>query len=63
MVADPFDNRLGAAVADAEPFGGPAAEKGPAAGRPVEDDVADEDVLGRVEAALSGRIDDDLAAR
>ena len=45
VVAGPLDDGQGAAVADAEPLAGPAAEEGPAAGRPVEGDVADQDVV------------------
>ena len=45
MVAGPFDHGVSAAVPDAEPLAGPAAEEGLAAGRAVEGHVADEDVL------------------
>ena len=45
VVADPLDDGLRPAVADAEPLAGPAAEEGPAAGRAVEGDVADQDVV------------------
>ena len=45
VVARPLDDGVGAAVADAEPLAGPAAEEGPAAGRAVERDVADQDVV------------------
>ena len=50
VVADAFDHRPGAAVADAEPLGRPAAEERLAAGRAVQRDVADDDVLLRHEA-------------
>ena len=45
VVARPLDDGMGAAVPDAEPLAGPAPEEGPAAGRSVEGDVADQDVL------------------
>ena len=54
VVAGPLDDGQGAAVADAEPLAGPAAEEGPAAGRAVEGDVADQDVvLGRRTSRLA----------
>ena len=49
VVADAFDHGPGAAVADTEPFGRPAAEEGLAAGRAVQHDVADQDVVFRHE--------------
>ena len=45
MVAGPFDDGLGPAVADAEALAGPAAEERPAAGGAVEGHVADQDVV------------------
>ena len=47
VVADAFDDRLRAAVANAEPFAGDAAEIDLAARRAVEHDVAGDDVLLR----------------
>src|SRR5262249_54863351 len=62
MVANAFDDRQRAAVADAEPFGRSAAEERLATGRAVQGDVADDDViLGHV-AGLGRRIDDHAAA-
>ena len=55
MVAGPFDDGLRAAVADAEPLAGPAAEERPAAGRAVERDVADQDVVLGDEPRRLGR--------
>ena len=62
VVAGPFDDGLRPAVADAEPLAGPAAEERPAARRPVERDVADQDVVLGDEPRRPGREDDDLAA-
>ena len=45
VVADAFDDRAGAAVADAEPLGRPAAEKRFAARRAIQRHIADEDVV------------------
>ena len=63
VIADAFDDGERAAVADGEAFAGDAAEVRLAAGRAVERDVADEDVVLGDEARLLRRIDDDLAAR
>src|SRR5262249_56457860 len=62
VVAGPLDDGHGAAVADAEPFAGAAAEERPPAGRAVERDVADQDILLGHERRASRRGDDDLAA-
>ena len=45
VIADAFDDHRGAAVAHAEPLAGHAADERLAAGRAVERDVADDDVL------------------
>ena len=63
MVADPLDDRLGAAVANAEPFAGDAADEDLAAGRPVEDDVAGDDILLGGKRRLPRRLDDDTPPR
>ena len=49
VIADRLDDRVDAAVADAEALAGHAADVGLAAGRAVEGDVADDDVLLRHE--------------
>jgi hypothetical protein len=54
--------RLDAAVAHAEALAGHAADVGLAAGRAVEGDVADDDVVLGTKVDLRRRIDDDLAA-
>ena len=51
----PSTTAMRAAVADAEPLAGPAAEEGPAAGRAVEGDVADQDVVLGDEPRRLGR--------
>ena len=63
VVADALDDHRGAAVADAEPLAGDAADVTLAAGRAVEGDVADDDVLLRLERRQRRRVDDQLAAR
>ena len=63
VVADAFDDRERAAVADGEALARHAAEVRLAARRAVERDVADDDVLFGDERRLPRRIDDDLAAR
>ena len=63
VIADPFDDRVGAAVADGEALAGDAAEEGLAGGGAVERHVADEDVLLGGEGRLLRRVDDDPAAR
>ena len=50
MVADAFDHRVDAAVADAEPLAGHAADVGLARRRAVQGHVADDDVSLRGEA-------------
>ena len=62
VVADAFDHRMGAAVANAEPLGGDPPEKALAGGGAVEHDVADQDLLLRPERARLRRIDDEPAA-
>ena len=52
-----------ARVADAEPLGRPAAEVRLAAGGAVQADVADEDLLLRLEGRFAWRVDDHAAAR
>ena len=62
MIPHAFDDGPGAAVADAEPFGGATAEERLAAGGAVQAHVANQDVpFGRKSAGL-GRIDDQPAA-
>ena len=63
VVADAFDDGLGAAVAHAEPLGGAAAEERAAARRAVQRDVADEDVVLGLERGDLRRIDDETPAR
>src|SRR5262245_741259 len=63
VVADALDDRVDSAVANAEPLAGHAAHEGFAAGRAVEGDVADDDVLLGDERALLRREDDERAAR
>src|ERR1700727_2813203 len=62
MIADAFDDRCSARVAHREPLAGDAAEECLAAGRTVEDDVADEDAFLGQEAGGLRRVDDDAAA-
>src|SRR5437762_3172005 len=45
VIADTFDDRVSSAVADGKALGGAAAEKRLAAGRAIERDVADDDVV------------------
>ena len=63
MVADAFDDGADAAVADAEAFTGRAVDVSFAAGRAVEGDVADDDVVFRREDRFPRRRYDDLATR
>ena len=49
VIADAFDDRGRAAVADGKSFAGDAADESFAAGRAVKRDVADDDVFFRVE--------------
>src|SRR6185312_16466328 len=63
VIAHPFDDGAGAAVADTEPLAGDAADEGLTAGGAVERDVADDDVLLGDERSLLGRIDDEPPAR
>src|SRR5438093_317738 len=63
VVADAFDDRVDAAVPHAEPLTGDAADVRFAAGRPVEGDVADDDVRLGHERGAARREDDQLAAR
>ena len=62
VVADAFDDRVGAAVAHGEPLGGAAAEQGRAAGGAVQAHVADDDVFLRDERGGPRRVDDEPAA-
>ena len=62
MVADAFDDRGGAGVADGKALAGDAVEEDLAAGGAIEHDVADEDVLLGQEAGVLRRIDDDAPA-
>ena len=61
MIAHAFDDRLGAAVANAETLGRTSPEEGPSAGGAIEGDVADDDVLLGYEGALPGWVDDQPA--
>ncbi len=63
MVADALDDGPGAAVADAESLGGTSPEQCPAAGCPVENDVADEHIVFGHECALDRWVDDETSAR
>ena len=62
MVTHAFDNSVYAAITDAETFAGNTADIGLAAGAAVEGYVADDHVFVRVEARVSVRINDNLAA-
>src|SRR5205823_6715557 len=61
--ADALDHGGDAAVAHAEALARLTAEEHLAAGRAVERDVADDDVLFRRESRVARRIDDDASAR
>ena len=63
MVADALDHRDGAAVAHREALAGQAAHVGFAAGRAVERDVADDDVVLGGKRRIRRRQDRELAAR
>src|SRR5207302_745280 len=63
VIAHTFHHDVRAAVADAEPLARHAADIGLAAGRAVERDVADDDVLLGLEGGSLRRIRDHLAAR
>src|SRR5581483_10581296 len=63
VVADALDDRGHARVADAEALARHAAEEDLAAGRAVQGDVADDDVVLRHEGRLVRREDDDPPAR
>ena len=62
VIADAFNDRGGAGVADGEALAGDAVEEDFAAGGAVEDHVADQDAFLRQEARGLGRIGDDAAA-
>jgi len=65
VIADAFDDRVHAGVADAEAFADDAAEVDLAGDRAIADDVAGDDILLGLESGgerLGRRIDDDLAA-
>ena len=61
MVANALDDGLSAAVADAEPFRCPAAKVRFPFCRPVQSDVADDDLLAWLKGRLLGRMHDQLA--
>src|SRR5947208_2529052 len=63
VIAHRLDNRVHAAVADAEALTGHAADVGLPGRRPVESNVTDDDVILRHECRTGGRKDNDLAAR
>src|SRR5690606_9077615 len=63
MIADRFDDCVHATVAHAEALTGHTGDVRLAARRAIERDVADDDVLPRVELRSGRRIDDELAAR
>ena len=63
VIADAFDDRERAAVADGEPLAGEAADVRLAAGRAVQRDVADDDVVLGDERRLPRRIDDQPCRR
>jgi len=63
VVPHPLDDRVGAAVAHAEALAGQPADVRFPAGRPVESDVAGDDVLLEEEAGIGGRIDHQPATR
>src|SRR5438445_78868 len=62
MIADRFDDGVDAAVADAEPFAGHAANVGLAARRAIEGDVAGDNIFLRHEGRSFGWIDNYFAA-
>ena len=62
VVADAFDDRGRAGVANREALAGDAVEERFAAGRAVESNVADQDIFFRSKAGSARRIDDDAAA-
>src|SRR5690606_41023357 len=63
MIPDGLDDRVDAAVTNAAAFAGHARDVRLSARRAVERDVADDDVLPRVEPRSRRRVDDELAAR
>ena len=63
MVAGAFDHRGGAGIAHGEALAGDTAEIALALDRAVEHGVADDDRFLRHDAGVSGRADDDAAAR
>src|SRR5207253_3618666 len=63
VVADALDDRVDAAVADAEPFAHDAAQVNLTGDRAVADDVAGNDVLLGLEGAVLRRVGDDPPAR
>ncbi len=63
VVADAFDNRQGAGVADCEALARDAADVSLTLGRTVENGVARDDRMIGVGRALGIGLDDDLAAR
>ena len=63
VIADAFDHRLRAAVADREPLAGNAAHERLAARRAVQRDVADDHVLFSRERGVGRRPDDQPSAR
>ena len=62
MVTHAFDNSVYAAIANAEAFAGNAANISLAAGAAVEGYVADDNIFVSIEARVSVRINDNLAA-
>ena len=63
VVAHAFDNRRTAGIADAETLAADPGKEGLTIGRTVHDGVADDDVLLRITAEISMRLDDDATAR
>src|SRR5689334_11081418 len=63
VIAYRFDYRMHAAVADAEALPRHATDVGLAAGRPIQGNVTDNDILLRHKCRSRRRENDDLAAR
>jgi len=63
VVSDTFDNSVGSGVSDGESLGSDTPEVCLSRGCTVQADVADDDVLLRLESGHLGRVDDETASR
>ena len=63
MIADPFDDRHAAGVANRETLAADTGEEGLAIGRAIHHGVADDDVVLRVTTKIRTRLDDEATAR